>query len=547
MLKTCRIFLAVISIVLMTALFLDFTATVHPFAGFLAKLQFVPALLALNLAVLVFLVLLTLLFGRVYCSVLCPLGIFQDAVAALARRLTGKAQRKTSRHAFAKPHRLLRCIFPGLFVLAIVCGAGSLTALLAPYATFGRMTTALVQPLVMHANNALSLLAEHLDSYAFAPVEVWLVSVPLLGIALFLLTVVTVLAVRHGRLYCNAICPVGTLLGLLSRAAVFRPHFTSAACRGCRRCEHSCKSSCLDLDHRDIDLSRCVVCLNCVASCPTGALAYGRPDRAGPASGQPAAAGSTAGLTGAGEGPASAQSTGAATSSREHGSEHDRGRGGIHGRAPLSRRDFLRTTSLAAVAAPAAEADKLVDGGLAAIVDKVNPQRATALVPPGAQSLRHFARHCTGCQLCVAVCPNHVLRAATGLVTLMQPEMGYERGYCRPECTRCGEVCPAGAILPVTRAEKAGLQIGRAVWTKELCIAISKGHSCDNCAQHCPTQAITMVPLAAADPASTRTPAIRIPAINDARCTGCGACEYLCPARPLSAIHVEGIQVHAAI
>lgn len=518
MLRHCRIILAVISLVLMTALFLDFTATVHPYAGFLAKLQFVPALLAASLAVLVLLVLVTLLFGRVYCSILCPLGIFQDLAGCLARRRTKQ------RFSFARAHTAIRVAFLAIFVLACVPGAGSLVALLDPYASFGRMMTALVQPLIAAANNGLSLLAEHLGSYAFAPVEVTILSVPLAVIALGTLVLVSALAARYGRLYCNSVCPVGTVLGLLSRHALFRPRFTHARCTGCRRCERSCKSSCLDLKHKHIDLSRCVACMNCVAACPAGALTFGR-------------AGVTTSGAQPGDGSAATHSaTRPAASSAARSGTQDRAK------ASVSRRAFLKTSPLAVMAAPAAEADKLTDGGLAVIADKVNPKRATALVPPGAESLRHFARHCTGCQLCVAVCPNHVLRAAHGLVTLMQPQMGFEHGYCRPECTRCGEVCPTGAILPVTRAQKSALQIGRAVWTRELCIVISRKHSCDNCAQHCPVQAITMVPLDSEDPAS-----LKIPAINDARCTGCGACEHLCPSRPVSAIHVEGILVHAEI
>lgn len=168
--------------------------------------------------------------------------------------------------------------------------------------------------------------------------------------------------------------------------------------------------------------------------------------------------------------------------------------------------------------------------------------RATGIVPPGAQSHANFAAHCTGCQLCVSVCPTAVLRSARGLLTLMQPEMGYERGYCRPECTRCGEVCPTGAILPITRAQKSALQIGRAVWKRDLCVSVTSGHPCDNCARHCPVEAITMMPLDA-----SKVDGPKFPAINELRCTGCGACEYLCPARPLSAIHVEGVLVHAEI
>lgn len=183
-----------------------------------------------------------------------------------------------------------------------------------------------------------------------------------------------------------------------------------------------------------------------------------------------------------------------------------------------------------------------VDGGLATIEDKKIPNRKTPILPPGAQSARHFAQHCTACQLCVSVCPNEVLRPSTGLMTLMQPFSSYERGYCRPECTKCSEVCPAGAIKPITVADKSSIQIGHAVWIKRNCVVKTDKVECGNCARHCPTGAITMVP---SDP---KTPdSLKFPAIDTERCIGCGACENLCPARPFSAIYVEGHERHRII
>lgn len=186
--------------------------------------------------------------------------------------------------------------------------------------------------------------------------------------------------------------------------------------------------------------------------------------------------------------------------------------------------------------------EKKVDGGLAVILDKKAPARHTPIVPPGAVSLRHLAQHCTGCQLCVAVCPNGVLRPSSGIMTLMQPESSYERGYCRPECVKCSEVCPAGAIEPITVADKSAIQIGHAVWVRENCVPLTDGVACGNCARHCPTGAITMVP---SDPSMADSP--QVPVINEERCIGCGACENLCPARPFSAIYVEGHECHRTI
>ena len=183
-----------------------------------------------------------------------------------------------------------------------------------------------------------------------------------------------------------------------------------------------------------------------------------------------------------------------------------------------------------------------MDGGLAELEDKVAPERQTPLVPPGALSLQNMAQHCTGCQLCVSECPNGVLRPSTDLLHLMQPVMSYERGYCRPECTRCSDVCPAGAIKPLDEVEKSSIQIGHAVFIKKNCVAITDGVECGNCARHCPAGAIEMVPLDADDEEGPY-----VPAVNEQACIGCGACEYVCPARPFSAIMVEGHEVHKNI
>ena len=207
-----------------------------------------------------------------------------------------------------------------------------------------------------------------------------------------------------------------------------------------------------------------------------------------------------------------------------------------------TRRSFFTATALVAATSVLKAQEKKVDGGLAAIEDKKILERSTPLTPPGSLSARNMAQHCTACQLCVSACPNQVLRPSADLRKLMQPEMSYERGYCRPECTKCSEVCPAGAIRPITKADKSSVQIGHAVWVKKNCIPLTDGVQCGNCARHCPTGAIQMVPSIPEDKDSPK-----IPVINVERCIGCGACENLCPARPFSAIYVEGHERHRII
>ena len=209
--------------------------------------------------------------------------------------------------------------------------------------------------------------------------------------------------------------------------------------------------------------------------------------------------------------------------------------------ADASRRRFLGVVGLMVGTALHAQ-EKKVDGGLALIEEKRIPTRTTPLVPPGARSLRDFLTHCTACQLCVTVCPNQVLRPSGDLMRLMKPEMSYERGYCRPECTKCSEVCPTDAIHLTEFCEKSSIQIGHAVWVPENCVVNTDGVSCNNCERHCPVAAIRMVPRNPDDPQSPR-----IPTVDEARCIGCGACENLCTARPFSAIVVEGHEHHRTL
>ena len=125
---------------------------------------------------------------------------------------------------------------------------------------------------------------------------------------------------------------------------------------------------------------------------------------------------------------------------------------------------------------------------------------------------------------------------------MMQPTMSYERGYCRPECNRCSSVCPSGAIKPISVEDKSSVQIGHAVWIKKNCIPVTDGVECGNCERHCPSGAIMMVQLDENDEESPM-----VPTVNESKCIGCGACENLCPARPFSAIYVEGHEVHKTV
>ncbi len=492
MLRKIRIAAALICFLLITLLFLDFTGSLHTWFGWLAKIQFLPAILALNVAVVAALVVLTLVCGRVYCSVICPLGVFQDIVS----KVSSLRRRKKHRFTYSPALSWLRYGVLVIFIIALVAGISSFVVLLAPYSSYGRMVQNLLAPLYALGNNALAYMAERVDSYAFYSTEVWLKSLPTFLVALLSCIIVAILAWRNGRTYCNTLCPVGTVLGLLSRYAWLKPRIDTSKCTGCGLCARSCKSSCINAKEHHIDYSRCVTCMDCVEACTQNAIVYGRPLKT--------------------------------TSHTEKEKE------------PTARRQFLATAGILMAGAIEAQ-EKKVDGGLAPIIDKKIPHRATPLVPPGAESIQNLRQHCTACQLCVSVCPNQVLRPSGKLSSFMQPEMSYERGYCRPECTKCSEVCPTGAIHLLTKEEKSSTKVGYAVVVRENCIPLTDGVSCGNCARHCPSGAIQMIKEV------VEGKEVELPVVNAERCIGCGACENLCPSRPFSAIYVEGIEHHRTI
>lgn len=491
MLRKIRITLGSVMFIGLSLLFLDFTGTLHQWLSWMAKVQALEAVLALNVAVIAGLVLLTLIFGRIYCSIICPLGVMQDIFGWLGKKS------KKNRYTHSKAVSWLRYTMLVIFIIAWIAGIGTLVQLLAPYSAFGRICTMLLQPVYAAGNNVLAAIAEHYESYTFYSVDVWMKSLPVFIIALITLITLAVLAWRNGRTYCNTICPVGTVLSFFARFSILKIHFNKDKCKNCSLCTKNCKAACIDFKNHKVDYSRCVVCGDCIESCKFGALKYSK------------------------------ISSKTSKSSPEN--------------VDNSKRSFLIATALVSTAALAQE-KKHVDGGLADIIEKKAPERKTPIVPPGSHSLKHMMQHCTGCQLCVSECPNGVLRPSMDIMNLMQPVMSFEKGYCRPECTRCSEVCPAGAIKLIDKEEKSSIQIGHAVVYPDFCLSALGENECGNCARHCPVGAIEMVP---SDPDDDLSPSV--PAVNENTCIGCGACEHLCPVRPLSAIHVEGHEVHKMV
>ena len=441
--------------------------------NWIVKLQFLPALLSLNAIAIIITVLITLLFGRIYCSVICPFGVLQDIIIWI-NGIINKRMKIHKRYEFSKEKRWLRYSVLLFYVVGVLLGVSAIITILEPYASYGRIVSAILHP-----------------------------TLPTTIVAAATFLIIAFLAVRYGRTYCNTICPVGTTLGILSRFSLLKPVIDTTKCTGCKVCSNKCKASCINPQQHSIDYSRCLACMDCLTNCNQGAITYRIRTRA----------------------------TQVPTAPQTNSEPSEPNRSTIQN---PQRRQFLTVAGIMTASYALAQKHK-VDGGLAEIISKEEPTRKNPILPPGAISQTHLSTHCTGCQLCVSACPNKVLHPSGSLTSFLQPHSSYELGFCRPECTKCSEICPTGAIKPIVREAKPDIHIGHAVVHRHHCEKLPSGDSCGNCARHCPVGAITMV---------KDKEGHLFPVVDKTKCTGCGACEYLCPVRPFSAIHVEGYENH---
>ena len=499
MFKIIRVLTACLFFSALCLYFLDFSRFLPDSLSTLARLQLIPAMLAANVTALAVLAVLALLGGRIYCSVICPLGVLQDMLGRLSR-LRGRKKHKLR---YTEEKKVLRWTVAGLVFLSALTGYSLLLSLLDPYSLFGRITANLFRPLYLALNNGLAFLFSQFDNYALYKMKLSLESASSLVVALVSLGLVGFLSWKYGRLYCNAVCPVGSLLGLLSRFAVFKIRMDTAACTGCGRCEAVCKASCLDSRNRTVDSGRCVVCLNCLEACASRALSFNlsRPGR------------------------------------KKREKIWNREAGG-------SRRVFtlgLLGLGLAAISIKlpptALAATGNADVAAAGSTD-VPIARSIPVSPPGAGGTDRFNSRCTACQLCVSKCPSQVLRPAFldyGLQGFMQPVLDFRKGFCNYNCALCTVICPNKALRPLSVQDKQRTQIGKVVFNKKLCVVHTLNKHCGACAEHCPTQAVSMGPY---------KNALTIPVINQDICIGCGACEFICPTLPYRAIYVQGNKLH---
>jgi ferredoxin len=318
------------------------------------------------------------------------------------------------------------------------------------------------------------------------PADVWRAWNWLPGL---LLVGVVLLNFAAPRFWCRYLCPLGGLLGLISRVAILRRIVGQDACRNCTRCVRSCPTGTIDPGKGFAsDPAECIVCMDCLPECPTpNGQKFGRvPGLASPQA-------------------------------------YDPGR---------------RQTILALGAG-------LLAGVLTPLIPAALRRSERLIRPPGAQRDTAFLASCIRCATCLKVCPTSGLQPAlweSGVDGLWSPTLVPRLGYCDYSCNACGQVCPTGAIPSLDLETKRATKIGTASVNQDRCLPWSQNTPCIVCEEMCPRapKAIELDTLKMTD-ASGQAIELQRPRVIPERCIGCGICEYKCPLEGEAAITVRGL------
>lgn len=489
LLRKIRIGVSLFFLIITAIIFLDIANVLPPHLfNVVTYLQFIPSAiefpktLALTSIGFIVVIILTLLLGRVYCSSICPLGTIQDVISRIAKKINRKKKFK-----YTKEFKVLRYTILVILILPIFIGNVFPMILLDPYSNTGRIFAQIFNPILILLNNFAAFALEKLNVYSLYPIEIKSVNLVAVSFPILFLFLVGYLSYKRGRLYCNTICPVGTLLGLISKFTIFKLKIDKPTCEGCGVCATVCKSECIDKTTKEIDFSRCVACYNCMKVCPSDSINY------------------------------------KLQSAKNNKSDE-------------SRRKFLSRTSVAFITLTSTALSQIKI--IPKKQSKVAVNKNSVSTPPGSKSVEHFNNNCTACHLCITACPTKVLQPSIveyGLFNIFQPYMDYNTNYCNYDCVVCSEVCPTSAISSITKNEKQKVQIGKAIFVKENCIVETENTACGACSEHCPTKAVMMVDYKGN---------LKIPEVNNKYCVGCGACEHACPTKPYKAIYVDGNLIH---
>ena len=564
-LKTVRIAVAAV----MFVLFLGVGIGVTRLNAVLVT-QFGPGLMSLTsaffvdtLAAVVLIVVVTLLFGRIYCSVLCPLGILQDGIAFMAQRLKGKTHRR---------YRFLdtRPVKYGVFLFVLILGAAGvmlpLIALL-PSSNFFTIVSNVFLRFFCTTDPKVGT-----PSYFCAnpPAEAF-------GFSLGVFLVVAALAAWRGRIYCNTLCPVGAVLSLIGQKPLYRIALSQEMCVCCGMCEAACKGGAIDSKKKSVLAENCVMCFNCIPACKRGGVRLEkRPKMASFSLSRRHFIGAAGGVV-AGAGVAviahklekalppkpshePAMPPGAGNAKRFH--EKCVGCGicirecggrvlapsvGQYGLVGFMQPvmdysrgacvyDCNRCSNICPVNAllPLSLAEKqLTRIGIASVNDSCVgcgicaskcPANAITVIRQDGRNLASVSvDHCIGCGVCQDVCP--LPDAPAIQVSGVSEQIRVKKAEPRTEAENAekpaeNEKADEGEKPTDNEPSSAASSKPVAVPFPELCVG------CGLCSEECPVSAITMVD--------------GLPSVNADACVGCGLCSEACPAPDGPAIVVQG-------
>lgn len=492
-LKNIRVIVSIFFFIILTILIINPQKNIpEVIINIFTSFQLIPSIfkiiyyLGITTLGLIIVLLLTIFWGRVYCSSICPLGTLQDLIIYIKRKVNNRLKFNYKQYNY-----IFHYIFGGILGISGLLGIMSLLNIFEPYSIYGRLVSNLFEPAVVLINNFLASLLEYFKVYSFYRVPIREFNYPIIFLSVFFLGLIVYLSYFHGRLFCNSFCPAGALLSLISRLSIYKIVIEELNCNGCGVCERVCKANCIDSENKSIDFAACISCFNCIKSCPKDGIVYSKKFIKIPVM-------------------------------KTHSNN--------------SRRNFLKSTLLPLTG--------LVNEKLL-LVDTIRTNtsgyfktKLQPITPPGSISLEHFTDTCTACHLCVSACPTQVLYPTLlgyGIEGMLQPRMNYTSSYCNYECTICSKVCPTGAILPLDVERKKTVQIGRVEFFKDDCVVVAKKKECAACSEHCPTKAVYMMPYEGK---------LKLPEINNDLCIGCGHCENACPTVPRKAIYVKANIIH---
>lgn len=441
-------------------------------------------------ALALFIVLLTLVFGRAWCGWLCPLGTVLDLFSL-----------KRWRARRAAPPESWRAVKYGLLIVILTAALlGNLTLLaLDPLTILFRTLTVSVWPALDRLVTALERLLYQLPLLG-GPVstfDAWLrprllpaEPVVYRSAVLFAVVFIGIIALNlwAERFWCRYLCPLGGLLGLLSKVTLFRRR-VGEECKGCTLCTRACPTGTIDpRKNYASDPAECTMCLDCLETCPRSLVAFN--PRLSPAV----------------------------------RNEYDTG-----------RREALLSIGAAALGVV-----------LLRVSDPIRREKPYLLRPPGAREANSdpaALTRCIRCGECLRACPTGALQSAifeAGLEGFATPLFVPRLGYCDYGCNACGQICPVQAIPPLRLEEKRQVVIGKAMLDRERCLPWSEDRPCIICEEMCPLpQKAIWLEEAQVVSENGEQIVIQLPHVEAERCTGCGICEYKCPLDGQAAIRIS--------